>query len=181
LTKEWAAKYGEGKVGKSGEIVYESMDARITLFMGKDAKENQKFLKKAMAADPRMILTFRGHSFSLDNNMPSDIFGNDPKAKILFIPGSCGSAGSIPDYLANNPKSSLEFVGNTSTGRGQVTNALLDIFISESARKLKRPYEIILHNDNDSVMAIERAGGTPGTIKATTIGEMLLAYIYSQD
>jgi len=178
LSKAWFAKYGAPKIGASGEHIYETPNAKIMLYMGKDEYENQKFIKKMLADDPHMVITFRGHSFSLEANMPKDIFGNNPNASVLFIPGSCGSVGSIPRYLAGNFKSDIRVVGNISTGMGQVTNSLIDIFIEEAARGKKRPFVEIIQGDGENRKKIEANGGTPEAIKSTSVGELLIAHVY---
>ena len=180
MTQSWFAKYGQPKKGKSGELIYETKTARVILFMGEDEQANQNFVKQKLSENTNMLLTFRGHSYSLNDNMPLNIFGNCG-CNILFIPGSCGSAGSTPEYLAQNPATDIDFVSNTSTGRGQVTNALLDIFISEDARiragGTPRTYKEIL-NDSANAKKIGQNGGDAATLKASSLGELLLEKVY---
>ena len=180
LSQQWFAKYGKPKIGENGEFIFETKNARIILYMGEDEDSNQNFVKNLFSKSTNLILTFRGHSFSLKGNMPPKIFGNY-NCNVLFIPGSCGSAGSTPDYLANNPKTDMDFVSNTSTGRGQVTNALLDIFISEDARVRSggelRTYKAIL-NDKANAEKITANGGNPATLKASSLGEEMLERVY---
>ncbi len=178
LTQQWFAKYGKPTKGENGELIYETENARIVLFMGEDEDANQSFIKNLLSKNTNMLLTFRGHSYSLDKNMPSDIFGNCG-CNILFIPGSCGSAGSTPEFLAANPATDLDFISNTSTGRGQVTNALIDIFISEDAKIRAggqlRTYREILDGNNAKITA---QGGDPKTLKASSLGEQMLEYVF---
>jgi hypothetical protein len=148
--------------------------------MGNSPDQNQDFIKQMLAEKKNFILSFRGHSFSLDRNIPSDIFGNS-ECNVLFIPGSCGSAHSVPDYIASNPRSNLAFIGNTSTGRGQVTNTIIDALILEHQKQIqgatRQDYSTILQ---DSSSTIEKQGGNIGSLKAASLGEHLLAYVYSQ-
>lgn len=173
LTQKWAAGYGKPKKGPDGELICENKDVRIILFMGNDGegKENQAFLKKKLAQDPNMILTFRGHSFSLKKNMSYGIFGNI-NAHILFIPGSCGSSGSVPSYMVQNQNTDLRTASNTSTGRGQVTNELLGILVKT---RTETKFGDILKNNAGR---IEKAGGDAATIKVWSEGEALLDYVY---
>jgi len=180
MSQEWFLKYGKPKTGANGEIVFETKDARITLFMGKDEEANKAFIKAELAKDPHLVLTFRGHSYSLGGNVPSDIFGNNSDAQILFIPGSCGSAGSIPSYLQNNSASDLTFIANTSTGKGQVTNVIIDILISEAKSGKARSYVDIIRKDDANVSKIIEQGGDPNSLKVTTIGEEMLKYVNKQ-
>ncbi|MFH0799284.1 MAG: hypothetical protein V2A66_03785 [Pseudomonadota bacterium] len=115
-------------------------------------------------------MTFRGHSFSLGNSFPSDIFGNKA-SHVLFIPGSCGSSGSTADYIQKNPRTDLRFFANTSTGKGQVTNAILDALI---ATRSKTRFSAVLQKASK---AIDSNGGDINTIKAWSNGEALLAYV----
>jgi len=180
FSQDWFAKYGAPKNGENGELIYETKTTRVTLYMGETEDDNQNFVKKKLSENTNMLLTFRGHSFSLDDNMPSNIFGNCD-CKVLFIPGSCGSAGSTPAYLASNPKTDLDFISNTSTGRGQVTNALLDTFIAEDARiragKELRTYNAILLDNSAKINA---NGGDPATLKASALGEEMLERVYKE-
>ncbi|MCX8195363.1 MAG: hypothetical protein N3G22_04645, partial [Candidatus Micrarchaeota archaeon] len=179
-TNEWFKKYcgKESEKGKNLEI-YETEDARIVLYMGKN-EENQNFLRSMLEKTPNMILTFRGHSYSLMDNIPLDIFGNR-KGNILFIPGSCGSAGSIPNYMDRNPGTSIQFIANTSTGRGQVTNALVTILLNEalSNKKLnkKRTYIEIIKKDKENCLLVQNNGGDCNTLKVDSLGWQLINYV----
>ncbi len=173
LSQKWFSKYGKPRTGDAGELVYETNDARIVLFMGETTGANRKFVSSLLDKNPNMILTFRGHSFSLNENIPTDILANR-KANILFLPGSCGSSGVIPAYIEASPGTSFEFVANTSTGRGQVTNALVDIFINEAASGLRRTYNTIIKKDKNNCSFVEANGGDCSTLKVDTVGERLL-------
>ena len=175
LTQEWASKYGQPVQGSSGELIYENASAKIVLFMGKDESENQSFIKSTLEKNKDVILTFRGHSYSLEKNFPADIFGNHG-GHVLFIPGSCGSASSIPSYISSNPLTKFAFFANSSTGRGQVTNyGILDGLI---AAKTPATFRKIL----DSKRAIIEANdGNAATIQTPDLlGERLMEHIYSE-
>lgn len=177
LTQQWfERKYGKPRKGESGELIYETKDARIVLYMGEKEEDNQRFVKNMLDKNQNMIITFRGHSYSLKTSFPSEIFGNNP-GNILFIPGSCGSAGSVPEYLTKNPKTDLRFFSNTSTGRGQVTNAIVDLLLEQ---KKPREFSQLLKENSHKIV---NAGGdrkTIETIKMFNAGEALLYYVNSK-
>ena len=192
LTKEWFSAYGGRAIGANGkaldkkgldaeqnQVAFETPAASITLFMSDDSYAVCGFIKKELKKDPHFILTFRGHIFSLKSNIPYDIFDNNPDAQVLFIPGNCGSAGSVPDYMQANSKSDLSFIGYSSTGYGQVTNAILDILLSEAAAKRQklRSYEEIIKKNDFGMEKILQQKGDPSTIKTTTIGEQMLVHV----
>ena len=171
MSQKWFEKYDKTpETGPDGERIYETENVRIILFMGGSEQENQRFVAKQLQQTPNLVLTFRGHSYSLPRNMPYGIFGNR-EGHVLFIPGSCGSAGSTPEYIVQNPNTDLRFFSNTSTGRGQVTNAVVDALIKTTG---PTAFEEILRN---AARAIARAGGDTATIKAWSAGESLLAYV----
>jgi len=144
---------------------------RAILYMGESAKENQTFARNSMQKYGNGIITFRGHSGSLMENFPSDVFGNNG-GNWLFIPGSCGSAGSTADYIMENPSTNISFVSNTSTGRGQVTNALVGIFLG-IGKEIEFDKVKQLNSE-----AISRQGGDVSTLTFSSIGEMLLRYVF---
>jgi hypothetical protein len=158
-------------IKEGSELIYRLRNANVALFMGED-EENVNYIKQKLDENPNLIITFRGHSYSLTNNFPYKIFGNK-KSNILFIPGSCGSAGSTAEYISANPKTNLDFFSNTSTGKGQVTNAIIDALI-----KTRRPktFDKILRQNARS---ITRNGGDIKTIKVKMPGEDLVRYIES--
>jgi hypothetical protein len=172
-TQEW---FNGGKKQKEGpgKINIETKNAKIILFMGKDADENQAFITQQLKETPNLIITFRGHSYSLKENFPYDIFG-DKDSHVLFIPGSCGSSGSIPEYISANKDTDIKFFSNTSTGRGQVTNAIIDVLIKT---KQDRRFNDLL---NENSKYIEQNGGDVSTIKVFSPGEMLLRYVFGTD
>ena len=104
--------------------------------------------------------------------MNYDIFQNSD-FHILFVPGSCGSSDSIPNYVRNNPNTDLRAASNTSTGRGQVTNVLMSMFIETNS---KTKFEDLLAKYSGR---IKDAGGDPHTIKIRSKGEKLLEEAYS--
>ena len=138
--------------------------------MGETEQENQEFITSSLKKHKNLIMTFRGHSFSLLNSFPTNIF-NNREGNILFIPGSCGSAGSSAHYIMANPKTDLSFVSNTSTGRGQVTNKLVEIFLGINK---KTEFAKVMQ---DSSKTIEAQGGDAKTLTFSSNGEMLLKYV----
>ncbi|MFH1587768.1 MAG: hypothetical protein ABIA76_00325 [Candidatus Diapherotrites archaeon] len=172
LTQKW---FGAGKTptDKTGKLVYEIGNAKVILFMGETEEENKEFIRKQLQETPNAIITFRGHSFSLLDSFPYSIFGNQGN-HILFIPGSCGSAGSTAEYIAVNQNTDLRFFSNTSTGRGQVTNAIIQSLIDT---KIAKSFQSIL-KENESKILVH--GGDITTIKVWSPGEALLNYVYSQ-
>ncbi|MCX8197965.1 MAG: hypothetical protein N3F07_02095 [Candidatus Micrarchaeota archaeon] len=175
LSQKWFSKYAKPKKGSDGELIYETADARIVLFMGETEKDNQDFLRKILDRADGFILAFRGHSYSLKRNIPPEIFGN-LKKDVLFIPGSCGSSAAIPEYMDTNPNTAFEFIANTSTGRGQVTNALLEILIRQAANGKKITVEEIIRSNS---IAIQKNGGDPETLWIGTLGEKLIKHVNS--
>jgi hypothetical protein len=173
-TREWFTKYygKEPSRGPKGELVFENSNSRMILFMGRTEQANQEFIKKQLHSTPDMVLTFRGHSFSLKKNFPYDIFENT-KGHILFIPGSCGSAGSTPEYICANPNTDLRCISNVSEGRGQVTNALVEALLGSG----KKPFEKVLA---DSTSAIAREGGSVSTLRVWSRGEELMRYVLDE-
>jgi hypothetical protein len=177
LTKDWfRQKYGKPVSDDGKEIVYEGKGARVVLYMGDDEKENTDYARQWVGATNNGIITFRGHSYSLEHNMPYDVFGNT-KGKYIFIPGSCGSAGSVPQYMNKNPKTDLRHFSNTSTGRGQVTNAIVDILL-DTAVTTRFP-ELLRANERK----IRANGGDLESINSIRVwceGELLTNYVISR-
>ncbi len=173
MTIDWFTKYF-GKApskGDNGELIFENSTTKMILFMGDEDSQNQEFIRQQLQKTPNMIATFRGHSYSLNDSFPPDIFGNR-EGHILFIPGSCGSAGSTPEYLSANPNTDLSFVSNTSTGMGQVTNSIVEALMGSPAKEFQ---EIIADTTK-----IEAHGGNVSTIKVWTKGESLIKYVQQQ-
>jgi hypothetical protein len=169
LTQTWFRRYAMPRVGDEGELIYETPTTRVILYMGDNDEANQQFVRNTLTQTPNALLTFRGHAYSLANNFPYDIFSD--AGHVLFIPGSCGSAGRIANYVFANPDIDLRFFSNTSTGRGQVTNALLSALINSNERI---PFRDLLKKAEDQIIA---NGGDPKTIYAWMAGESLLAYV----
>ncbi|MEM3060611.1 MAG: hypothetical protein QXW70_03550 [Candidatus Anstonellales archaeon] len=166
--------FGRPKKGNEGELIYEKNKKRVILYMGESPQNNQDFIKRKIDELDNLILTFRGHSFSLLESFPYNIFGNK-QVNILFIPGSCGSAGSTAEYIMSNQNTNLSFVANTSTGRGQVTNALVEIFLG-----IDKPTEFQkIKTDNES--KISKYGGDVHTLTFSSEGELLLRYVNLQN
>lgn len=171
LSQAWfEKKYGKPKIGTSGELIYEDRESRVILFMGDNENVNQNFAREWISKNNRGVITFRGHSYSLVENLPYDIFGNMP-GNFLFIPGSCGSARSTPAYMMENPNTDIRFFSNTSTGRGQVTNAIIDIILEQKEQTL---FSQMLLKGSEK---IEKNEGELKTIKVFSAGEALLSYI----
>ena len=175
MTQAWASKYGKPKKGASGEFIYENASTKIVLFMGDGPDANREFISSMLEKNKNMVLAFRGHSYSLDESFPATTFANHD-GNILFIPGSCGSSGSIPAYISNSPKTKFAFFSNTSTGRGQVTNyGILDGLIEAKA---PATYRSIL---NARRKIIEANEGDINTIQTPDLlGAALMAHIYSE-
>jgi len=167
--RRFSEEMGKPQTGSNGELIYTKGKNRVILYMGQNAEENQSFIRNSLEQYRNLIFTFRGHSYSLEENFPSTIFSSH-EGNILFIPGSCGSAGSTAAYIASSPKSNLSFVSNTSTGRGRVTDTIL---LSLLNTKKKEEFTSILA---DSSSTIEDFGGDLQTIKFSSQGEMLLRY-----
>lgn len=174
-TKSWYAAAGyrlaSQKSGKDGdEAVFERPGVRVTLFMGRGPVDNAEYAAEWVKGNKAGIVTFRGHSYSLVQNMPHDVFGNQ-RGRYIFIPGSCGSSGNVPMYIVQNPNTEMKFFSNTSTGRGQVTNTLVDMLIAQ-----RKP---VLFSDMlaQGSRRIEARLGDISTIKVWNPGEALLYYV----
>jgi hypothetical protein len=177
LTQKWfRSRYGAPVSDDGKEVVYEGKGARVVLYMGDDEKENVEYAKNWIGANSSGIITFRGHSFSLYRNMPYDVFGNR-KGKFIFIPGSCGSSGSVPLYMIKNPETDLRHFSNTSTGRGQVTNAIVDLLLDTSVAT--RFPELLRANERK----IRANGGDLESINSIRVwceGELLTNFVISR-
>jgi len=170
LTQRWYGKPVSRRKTQDGEeLVYMRGNARVTLFMGSTKAANADYVSEWIKKNNAGVITFRGHSYSLAENMPSFIFANKA-GRYLYIPGSCGSAGSTADYIYNNPNTDLRVFGNAGTGRGQVTNALVDMIISQKA-----PIELarMLRNNAAKIGAY---GGSTEFISAWSPGEAVVYY-----
>ncbi|MFH1520699.1 MAG: hypothetical protein ABID61_03580, partial [Candidatus Micrarchaeota archaeon] len=171
-SKDWFQKqFGTApKKGPNGELIFENSTTRVVLFMGKEDETNVNFITNWIAAHETGVITFRGHSYSLQGNMPPSIFGNR-KGRYVFIPGSCGSAGSVPEYIYSNPNTQVRFFSNTSTGRGQVTNVLVSLLTTQVT---PAAFSSILQRGTKHIRA---AGGDITQIKVFNNGEAMLYYI----
>ncbi len=171
FTKSWM----HNKVIKIDDKNYkiETKDFIMLLHLG-DSENNEKYTQEVLKKYKNVILTFRGHSYSLESSIPTDIFKNKNSGHVLFIPGSCGSAGSIPLYLSNaNPKLDITFIANTSTGRGQVTNALLYYMIKLYKQGWHGPFRELV--SRYAAESINLQGGDPATLKYNSLGERLIS------
>lgn len=167
--KEFADYFDKNPVpGKNGELIFENNSLKMILFMGESSEINKEFLEKQLDRTPNAIITFRGHSYSLTNNFPYDIFQNKDN-HILFIPGSCGSAGSTAEYIMANPRTDIQFVSNNSTGKGQVTNAI----IKELLESKEQQFNKILQES----ARLEGYGTDIQTLRVWDKGEILLRYV----
>ena len=190
-TKDWFLKYGgkvqdgQGKVldkneinAENSQLTYEftkgGQKFRMTLFMGESEAGNRDFTRKSLSEHKNIWLALRAHSYSLKNNAPASIFDNK-EGNVLYIPGTCGSANSIPDYISSNPQTNLSTVSNNSTGRWKVTNTLFDIFIDEAASGKVMDYEKLLDLNEKR---IADAGGDRETLAVSTLGEQTLKHVY---
>ena len=171
LTKDrFKKEYGAPKKASENEFIYEKGGRRIIIYMGENEQENQSFIKEKLSEYQNLVFTFRGHSYSLNDNFPANIFSNST-GNILFIPGSCGSAGSTADYLMANPNTNLNFISYTSTGRGEVTNIILSSLLNYSA-----PVEFAAAIA-DSAKTIESYETPISTIRFSSSGEQLIKYV----
>jgi len=171
FSRKWfSRRFGNPRMGKSGEIIYERRGSQVVLFMGRDQADNARYASEWVAAHQAGVVTFRGHAASLLPNMPNDFFGNR-KGKYVFIPGSCGSAGSVPGYLVGNPDTDISFFSYPSTGRGQVTNTLVDLLLEQGG---PAEFSKILESGK---RRIEAWGGDAGMIRVRTAGDGLFLYV----
>lgn len=179
-TQGWYASQGYKQASKKTlrfegglqgqELVYSKGNVRVALFMGDSEDANVEYSKNWVKQFDAGMITFRGHSYSLTGSVPDDVFGNK-KGRYVFIPGSCGSSAMIPLYIGKNPETDMRFFSNTSTGRGQVTNILVDMLLSQ-----KSPTEFSKMLEGKAAR-ISSAGGDAKQIGAYNRGEETLAYI----
>jgi hypothetical protein len=171
LSQDWfRRRFGNPRVAASGELVFEGRNARVTLYMGNSPADNAQYIADWVRNNEAGIITFRGHSNSLMNNMPLNLFGNRT-GRYVFILGSCGSSGSVPGYMDANPDTDLQPISYPSTGRGQVTNTLLEILLDQ-----KEPVGFSKIIEGNS-RRIEAHQGDPRMISVWTLGEGLLNYV----
>jgi|GEM_PF-2758242 len=171
LSQDWfRRRYGNPRAGRSGELVFEGRDARVILYMGSSQADNAQYIADWVQKNDAGIITFRGHSSSLQNSMPFGFFGNRA-GSYVFILGSCGSSGSVPGYIDANPDTDLRPISYPSTGRGQVTNTLLEILLGQ-----KEPAGFAKLIESNA-RRIEAHQGDPRMISVWTIGEGLLHYV----
>lgn len=163
----------EPKKGPHGELIFENSNTRVVLFMGKDEQTNADFTTNWIATHKTGIITFRGHSYSLHANMPPSVFDNR-EGRYVFIPGSCGSASSVPEYIYSNPNTQMRFFSNTSTGRGNVTNVLVSLLTTQTT---PAEFSSILAKGSSHIRA---AGGDASQIKAFSNGEAMLYYVMAR-
>ena len=78
-------------------------------------------------------------------------------------------------YKKNNKTTDLRVFSNTSTGKGQVTNTIIDVLIKT---KHKKQFEEILKDNEGRIIS---HGGNINTIKVWSPGEGLLDYVYSTE
>lgn len=162
-------RYGQPK-SENGAVVFENKTSRMVLFMGRTAEDNAKFTRDWIAKHDKGVVTFRGDSIHLTENMPDNIFGNRV-GKYVFMIGSCGSAASAPGYVHANPATELKTISYTSTGRGVVTNVILSALLDQ-----KNPigFGELIQIRSAQIIA---ADGEPNLIRVWTRGEGLLTYV----
>lgn len=164
------ARYGKPKTSTTTTVIYETRGVNVVLYMGRTEEDNVEFVRKWITTHENGVVTFRGHSISLYTNMPADVFGNRT-GRYLFIPGSCGSASSVPEYIGQNPNTDIRSLSYISTGYGNVTNAMVLMFLEE-----QQPIEMASVLQKNA-RRIERAGGDADLIRIWRPGEGLLNYI----
>ncbi len=162
---------GKPKKGEYGELIYENGNRRIILICQEEGT-NRQFLENRLKTDSNMILTFRGHSYSLNDNIPPEIFGN-VDANILFVMGSCGSSGAVPNYMEKNPKINFSFVSNESTGRAAVTQRGLIPALLDQKSSGKKYADVLKSREKE----IKAGRGDLETIKTYDDGQWLLDYV----
>jgi len=163
--------YRKPTEGKYGGVIYETGNLNLTLFRG-SSDEIQRFIKKQLEENPNMIISFDGHIYNIESNIPFNIFG-DKKGHVLFVIGSCGSCGYIPWYMEANKSIDWQFFTTTTTGNVVFTNIIVSELINTIERK--KLSDIL----TKIAPKIEASGGDANSVKACTPGETLLTYVYS--
>ncbi len=168
------------KLQNGERVIFEDENVKLILFMGNSEENNQNFVKKMLKTNPNLILTFRGHSYSLTDSFPYNIFSNlDEDSHLLFIPGSCGSNADIPSYI-NNTQSEIKFISNLSTGRGMVTNTLVWYLITTWKTKHNKDKPVYITFEellNRARKEIESYGSSTDSLSYNKLGERLISYI----
>ena len=143
------------------------------IMMRNDPEQNVNDLSDTIQRYPKGFYIFRGHSYKLDDDFPSDIFSKNNAKSILFFPGSCGSSGAIPSYINKNP-SIKSFISNKRSGRGMVNLAITNILLEHYINKdTTQSYRSILQSQQER---IESNGNRLDDIAFVRAGEMAVMY-----
>jgi hypothetical protein len=171
LSNTWFSHlYGRPKKGEHGELIYENNRERVIHFMGATNGDNERFARVWLREHDRGIIALRADISHLEMDMPYTIFGNRP-GRFLFINGACGSAAHDNAYTERNPITDVKFVSNVSTGKGQVTNAEVQLLLKQkTAAKLA---DVIAAGSKLIVLN----GGDPATIKTSGVEDGLHQYV----
>jgi hypothetical protein len=171
MSKSWfEAKYGKPKTGRYGELIFEGKNARVVHFMGQTKADNQRFVRKWVAEHGASIITLRADELHLRDNMPFEVFGNS-SGRYLFINGTCHGAASDSGYFYANSRTNLSIISYTATGRGQVTNTLVELLLDQGG---PTPYSEIMDRGRQKIAAKQ---GDQFTIRTPTPGQGMLSYV----
>jgi hypothetical protein len=154
------------------KYVYETNDAKIILYAGADREKNADFARKILKEYGNVVLVFRGHS--LVDNIPYNVFGNAATSEFCIF-GNCGSDGSKSKYKSSNPDTDLRVVGNTSTGYGGTTNAMVrELLNTHEKREIREITDASVKRANENANRNQDAS----TVESWTDGDALLDYVY---
>ncbi|MCC7569825.1 hypothetical protein KO465_00585 [Candidatus Micrarchaeota archaeon] len=113
-------------------VVLESEGVVMTLFIGKNVSANVNYLNNLLKDDSNKMITFRGHSYQVEENFPAPLFINK-RCNTLVLIGSCGSSHDIPSYLENAPENNY-MIGYSGIGTGVNTNTIIKLIIEETKK-----------------------------------------------
>jgi len=169
-----SAGYGNRRRGEHGELIYEKENTRVILYMGKDDDANSKFAKETIRKNPNMMMSFRGHSYSITNNIPLNTF--EGTEHTIFLAGSCGSINMIPKYMDAAQDADIRYIANSGVGRGAVNEELALAYLDQAEKGTRATFAEVIRAREQKISA---AGGDLDTIKVITSGGNLLYYVYN--
>lgn|GEM_PF-3418104 len=159
----------EKAAGKYEKYTFKDGDREMVLFLGHHELESQKFVSGYMGKNRNAIWVYRGHTGTLTNNMPPERLGNKP-GNVTCVFGNCKSTQFILGYVATNPRTNLNIIANSGTGRGDVTNEIaMALLYSKGTIAYKdllksKQEEIAASKGSIDTLAVGGGGGVFGYI-----------------
>lgn len=113
----------------------------MELYIGKDENEYHRYIKNLMTDPTGKIVSYRGHSYQLEDYFPPSLLMNKQSPLILVL-GGCGSAKDIPKYIEKEPKDNY-IIGYLTVGRGENTNKIINVLIKSIETRKKMSWSEI--------------------------------------